>query len=404
MLARRILVIVVLALLSSRGAGAQSLPAGPVSALDGQLVVGAEVVATLGSQDDAAFFNYTDYEHNALRMFRASLAAAWRPVEPLAFVAEIRTEDMDQLRAYAAYVRFRPWASHEFDIQAGRIPPIFGAFARRTYSTDNLLIGYPLAYQYLTSIHPDSVPATVDDLLRMRGRGWRSSFPVGSTIPGPGVPPVSAFRWDTGVQARWKARQLEVAAAVTVGTLSDPRTSDNNSGRQLSARATWHPTPGLILGTSAARGAWLDRSVQTLLQTPDASYPQTAWGADAEYSRDHWLLRTEMILSRWKLPLASTAPAGIDIDALGAWVEGRYRFTPRIFAAARIDRLGFSRVARTPDGAETEWDAPVRRAEIAGGYYLQRNLVAKVAVQFNDREGGRVRERTFVSGQIAYWF
>lgn len=403
MLARRTLAIALLALLTSRGLHAQTLPAGPVSVLDGELVLGGEVVATLGSQDDIAFFNYTDYEHNTLRMFRASLAAAWRPVDRLAFVGEVRSEDLTEPHAYAAYVRIRPWMAHQLDIQAGRIPPAFGAFGRRTYQTDAPLIGYPLAYQYLSSLRPDAVPATLGDLLRMRARGWQTSFPVGSTIPATGVPLVSAFQWDTGVQARYKVKEVEVAFAVTIGTLSDPRTSDNNGGRQYSGRASWQPSPGLIVGASAARGAWLDRHVQQLLPTRDASYPQTALGADIEYSRDHWLIRSELVFSRWRVPLALEAPAGIDLDALGTWVEGRYRFTPRFFAAARLDHLGFSKVALS-GAQDVSWDAPVRRAEIGGGWYLQRNLIAKLAVQINDRDGGRVRERTYISGQIAYWF
>ena len=40
----------------------------------------------------------------------------------------------------------------------GRVPATFGAFSRNTYGTDNLLIGTPLAYQYLTSLRPDSLP------------------------------------------------------------------------------------------------------------------------------------------------------------------------------------------------------------------------------------------------------
>src|SRR5438445_5776950 len=44
-----------------------------------------------------------------------------------------------------------------FDVQIGRIPPTFGAFARRTYANDNPLIGYPLAYQYLTSLRADAL-------------------------------------------------------------------------------------------------------------------------------------------------------------------------------------------------------------------------------------------------------
>jgi hypothetical protein len=50
------------------------------------------------------------------------------------------------------------------------------------------------------------------------------------------------------------------------------------------------------------------------------------------------------------------------------------------------------------------WDAPVWRVEGDVGYYFRRNLVGRFAVQYNDRDGGRVRTRTFVSGQIAYWF
>jgi len=41
---------------------------------------------------------------------------------------------------------------------------------------------------------------------------------------------------------------------------------------------------------------------------------------------------------------------------------------------------------------------------VDASYYLQRNLMARVAVQYNDRKGGRVHHRTYCSGQIAYWF
>ncbi len=53
-------------------AAAQTLPSGPIRAMDGQLLVSGEVVATMSDTDNIAFFNYTDYEHNALRLFRVS--------------------------------------------------------------------------------------------------------------------------------------------------------------------------------------------------------------------------------------------------------------------------------------------------------------------------------------------
>ena len=386
------------------GSAAQSLPSGPIRAMDGQILVNGEVVATLGAKDDVSYFNYTDYEHNALRLFRFSLSGAWQPARRLAFVGEMRTENLDTPQAYAAYVRFRPWVERDFDIQAGRIPPSFGVFSRRAYSSDNPVIGYPLAYQYLTSIHPDAVPATVEDLIRMRARGWLSTFPVGDPTPGPGVPLVTAFRWDTGVQVHWKAGIVETTAAVTAGTLSDPRADDNNSSPQVSGRVAVQPAIGLILGASGAHGAWLSSDVARLLPNgPSASrYPQSAWGADAEYSRDHWLVRTEMIFSRWQVPFAVTEPGGVNLDAFGIWVEGRYRLTPRISAGFRADHLGFSDVA--VNAVRVPWDGPVDRLEGVVGYAVQRNLTARVGVQHNDREAGRVRSRTYLTAQLAYWF
>ena len=390
---------------SSAELRAQTLPAGPIRALDGRLTVSGELVGTAGVVDNLAFFNYTDYENNALRMTRAALAAAWRPAEWVAFVAELRTEDFTHVDAFAAYVRVRPFRSIPLDVQAGRIPPSFGSFGRRAYATDQTLIGYPLAYQYLTSLRPDAVPATPDDLIIMRGRGWRPSFPIGSFEDAPGLPLVTAFQWDTGVQASWTRGPLELTGALTNGTLSDPRFDDNNGGKQWSGRAAVRPVVGLVIGASAARGRFLDEEVTQILpeHARDGDYTQTAFGIDAEYSRDYWIVRGELVRSRWTLPLLAPTTT-IDVSALGVWVEGRYKFTPRVFAAARVDHLGFSKISGFIWTSPTTWDAPVTRFEWGGGYYLQRNLVGRAVIQHNRRDGGRVLSRTFVSGQLSYWF
>lgn len=383
------------------GAAAQTLPEGPVALLDGRLTLGGEAALTIGEPDESGYFNYTDYEHNALRMFRVAGSAVWRPLDRVALVGELRSEDLTALRAFAAYIQVRPFADRPFDIQAGRIPPAFGAFGRRGYDLGSgALGGYPLAYQYLTALRPDAVPAVVGDLLAMRARGWRASYPVGAVGEAPGVPLVSAFRWDTGVQARWRGSRVDAAVSVTTGTLSNPRLGDDNGGKQLSGRVALTPAPGLVLGASAARGRFVSSAVADLTVASAGTGAQTAWGADAEYSRDHWLVRGELVWTRWNVPFGDRTAR--DLDAVGSWAEARYRFTPRLFAAGRIDRLGFSTVD-TPLG-RTTWDAPVRRVEANAGVYLQRHLVARLIVQHNLRDGGRVRRKTFVSGQLAYWF
>lgn len=393
-----LLLIAAAAALAPARAEAQSWPDAPIVlelGRAGRLVIGGEAAASAGRDDQTAFFNYTDYKHNTLRLLRLALAARWQPARRVAVLADVRSENFETPEPYALYLRVSPIDDVPFDIQAGRIPPVFGRFARHAYASDNPLIGYPLAYQYLTSLRADAVPGTAADLLRMRARGWLVSYPVGSAEPAPGLPMISAFRYDTGVQARYAPGIFDVSAAVTTGTLSNPRLGDDNGGRQIAMRAGMQPAPGLIAGISASRGAWLSDGVVPAEMRQ--AHRQGALGVDLEYSRDKWLVRGELIASRWRLPSIASA-----LDARAAFVEGRVRVHPRAFAAARVDRLDFSTI--TSGSITDEWDAPVTRVETGGGWYFRRNLVGKAAWQYNWRDGGRERRRGFVSAQMLFWF
>ena len=43
----------------------QALPAGPIETAHGTVTIAGDVTATAGPRDEEAYFNYTDYEHNA---------------------------------------------------------------------------------------------------------------------------------------------------------------------------------------------------------------------------------------------------------------------------------------------------------------------------------------------------
>jgi len=390
-------------------ARAQTLPSEPIALADGRVTVSGDVAASFGS-NDPGFFDYTDYEHSALRLLRIDLSGAVKAGPHFTVLAEIRTENFDQPKPYALYLRIRPWTAHDFDIQVGRVPPTFGAFARRTYANDNQLIGYPLAYQYLTTLRADSLPASADELLRKRGLGWLVRYSIGDQTPAPGVPLVSAFRWDTGVQAHAGMGIATVTASVTTGTVSNPLFTDDNDGRQVAGRLELRPVSGLIVGTSAARGPFVAQSAARAVGETQTTtgLTQTAWGADAEYSRGYYLLRFETIVSAWNLPVAATPaqqlPLTGAVSALSLSVEGRYKLRPGLYAAARGDRLTFGDVTGATAGT-LPWDAPVTRVEVGGGYAIQRNLTLKLSVQHNTRDGGVLaKTATLAAGQLVFWF
>lgn len=391
-----------LVLCATASARAQLLPSHPIVIGDGVVTIGGDVSASFG-REDPGFFNYTDYEHSALRLFRVDVTGSLRAGDHLSLLGELRSENVDRPNAYALYLRIRPWTDRTFDIQAGRVPPTFGAFARRTYAADNPLIGYPLAYQYLTSLRADSVPGSADELLRMRGRGWLSSFSVGNLTPDRGVPLASAFRWDTGLQVHAANDWVDATGSVTTGTLANPRVADDNSGRQLGGRLAFHPIAGLVVGASAARGPFLSTKVARAASDGDpGGFTQSAWGADVEYSRDYYLVRAETIASRWIMPTVRAPFINEPLDAIGTYVEGRYKLRPGLYAAARVDHLAFSRIAGSA-GRQT-WDAPVTRVEIGGGYSIQRNLLIKASYQINRRDTVRFGSVNLPAAEVVFWF
>src|SRR5579862_7859000 len=123
-------------------AAAAELPSEPI-VVAGRLTISGDVSATASCAHsnapnaaectgDTAFFNYTDYEYSALRLFRVDITANLKATSRIAVLTEIRTENASSPTPYGLYVRIKPWLKHDFDLQVGRVPPTFGAFARRS--------------------------------------------------------------------------------------------------------------------------------------------------------------------------------------------------------------------------------------------------------------------------------
>jgi hypothetical protein len=381
---------------------AQHWPTEPVALAGGRLLVGGDVSATFGSEDPG-WFTYTDYETSAIRRLRAGVTIEARATDRVAFLAEIRAETGVGVTPYAWYVRIGPLASGLVDIQAGRIPPVFGAFTRRAYPQDNPLIGSPQTYQYLTSVRADAVPATADDLLSMRGRGWLVQYPVGDTVPHNGVATVAAEQWDTGVQVRVGSQVLSGALAYTVGSLSQPRVGNDNGGGQIAGRVAWHPMPALAIGLSAARGVFVADNVREARPDAPAGHDdQRALGVDAEASWGRWMVRGEYVANAWRLPPLDTPRIVDPLTSQAGYLEAKVRLLPRLYAAVRGDTMRFTSLQGS--AGEDTWEANVSRLEYGIGFTIRRGLLFKTSVLSNWRDGGRVRESHLGAVQLLFWF
>src|SRR5206468_8537607 len=99
---------------------AQALPSSPIVFADGHVTVGGDVSASFGSADPG-FFDYTDYEHSALRLLRIDVSGLVKGGDHFALLGELRSENrgdnllrLSRPEAYALYVRVRPWRERNF--------------------------------------------------------------------------------------------------------------------------------------------------------------------------------------------------------------------------------------------------------------------------------------------------
>src|SRR5262249_14175217 len=184
----------------------------------------------------------------------------------------------------------------------------------------------------------------------------------------------------------------------------NPLFRDDNSGRSVAGRVEFHPVAGLLVGASGTHGPFVTSAAAEAAvgYASSTDFTQTAWGTDVEYSRDYYLIRFQSIWSAWRVPQLGVPVIDLPLRALATSVEGRYKLRPGLYVAARVDHLGFSEVVGTQRTAT--WDAPVTRAEVGGGYSIQRNLVVKLALQYNTRDGGRVHTLWLPAAQLQFWF
>jgi hypothetical protein len=386
---------------------AQGWPEQTATLFDGRVTLGGEATATVAPEDNG-HFTYTDYERSSLQLVRLGIAAAIRPIDRLTFVVDLRAEGDTSGGDWSAipvalYVRVRPWRDRPFDIQAGRIPPVFGVAGRHIYASDNVLIGTPLAWQHLTVLRADAVPANADELIYARSYGWQPGYSVGNDGYARGVPLATAFRYDTGVEGRIgdDASLVSVAVALTNGTLSAPGLRSSNGGPQVSTRVALHPSAAWVIGASYADGQFVADTVRDgLPASQSGGRTRSARSARDAVFVGHMLVRAELVPRDGRCrarPPPSTIPSGPPDLRRGTLQDragrdgGPSRRSP-----------GFNN--QTGTYLTLPWDAPVSRVEGGVSWAATRHVILRGSIQYNSRTRGPIRSKTLPAAQVTLWF
>ena len=380
-------------------ADADLLPSRPITFGDGRVVVSGDV-AMPSARRTSAISTCSTIRTTRSTSCRCRLTAEFRATDRVGFVGQVRgrglaarprarTQRPPRLLPYALYVRVKPATDQPFTILAGRIPPVFGAFARRDYGEVNPLIGLPLAYGYSTTMRPEPPPSR-RELVLNRGGGWAVRYPRATATVGPqGLPLVSARRWDTGVSAQWDGSTIRPASPSRWARCRRRRTTTTT------AASRFRPRRHHALGQLQRRRVGRRRRIPVRSPVNSTDYGDVGWlppPASSETTarrRSAWTPSTPSATSwcaaRWWRAggtcRSRTAIRRCGSDALGSSLETRVALTPRWSMAVRGDRLGFSRVAAA-DGVVRSWDAPVLRLEGAVGYLVRRNVRLKASYRY----------------------
>jgi hypothetical protein len=375
-------------------ARAQWLPAQPVTWLGGKLVVSGDASVSMSTSDHHTYFNYGDYQYDMMRLVRLGVGATLQLGTRASAVADVRAEgptDGGPWRAYPISLAFqvRLFAGSALAVAGGIVQPAFGAFTQRRYGADNLLIGYPLSYQYTTAVRADALPATADEVLKNRARGWEPSYSIGGRSDVSGLPLVNTSGWSPGIAVSGGAGRFNGRLAVTRGGLAAPGSADWQARWEVTGRAEFRPAVGLVLGVSAAHGAFVDDALTPVVATAafNSKPRETAFGADAEYSWGYWLVRGEAIVSSRTYPAFAEPYLRDPLTTVAFEGELRYRIRPGLYAAARIGGLSFRSIQGST--ITRSWDANLMRFETGLGYSFTRNVLVKTVYQYNRRDSSR---------------
>ncbi|MGH8014772.1 MAG: hypothetical protein ACREBV_01115 [Candidatus Zixiibacteriota bacterium] len=280
--------------------------------------------------------------------------------------------NLNTFQLYGAYAQFKNLYHNYLNANVGIIPIPIGSFGSRTYSDKNPLIGTPLLYNFHTALTPGALgqQGTISELLAEKND--RSYY---------GVPVIYDACWSTGGELYGSAGKFDYSLGFMFGSVSNPSLDQTREMPQFTTHWTYNFQPGLKVGMSAFMGPYLSKDdieeYGSLTPVPDPNdYFNTGVGYELYYSTRFLEIYSEGYTTSWEYP-------GLpDLTAMAGYLEAKYKFHPRWYAAGRFDLVEPGKIDVSP-GVEEKWDYPLKRYEFGLGYKPSRSATVKFVTQLN---------------------
>ncbi len=306
-------------------------------------------------------------------------------------------------RADEYLVRWTPLASPAINLQVGKFATLVGNWVLRHDSWQNPFVTAPLPYERVTTVSDDAAPDSPRAFLARRDladkkRKW---LPV---VWGPSYASGLSFFGHTDV--------VEYGVELKNAALgSRPSEWDGTergwSEPTVSARIGLRPSAAWAVGMSLSSGPYLRHAADASLRPSDdtGDFRETVLAADARWSWRHLELWAEVFAARFQVPFACRG-CGVhtdDADSLSYYLEGRYRFTPNLFAALRWNQQVFDAVD-APRGRDVGSDRDAWRTDMALTYRFDRHVQAKIQYAIGRQTGSLQQGEQLVAAQVTIRF
>jgi hypothetical protein len=336
-----------------------------------------DAVTTFG---DGSGLNANTLDDNKFNNIRTLLNVRFQHKDKLRADVEVLFDDAskEKARLLGAFITIFDVPSEQVNFMIGKIPNLFGNFAKREFSDVNPLVGQPLMRQYRTSLDWNNLWNNQEQLvLKNKRKQSNGNLPTNVLIGA--TPTVYDARWDFGVELFGNISFVEYQIAVTEGSISNPR-ADRNDGKQFLGRIGFNPVAGIKFGFSGAYNPYLSTAdPQRLLEEGKGKgeYHQTAYGADLEASYRYLIVFSEFVKSKWD--------ATVEEGKLSNWswyIDAKYKIHPKLYLAGRYDMMNFSEINNPATGEKEGWDYNVKRYEAGMGFRITTDASIKLVEQW----------------------